>query len=184
MVAQEEPEDQDASPEASRSQVSHFCAQLLPAGRVNGHSPLLQPPARHFQLHSACLAEPRRAKQKLNLSVMCSPRLHLFLLLFPTAGAPWRWAAILNRGEHHHNNLTPKQPMKLSSLQDTFPQTANTGPPELALRARLCIPTLKDTFPTRYFSGQAFLTIIIIITTTTPVQFSYREYFPNCICAN
>lgn len=51
----------------------------------------------------------------------------LLLLLFPTAGAPSRWAVVLNRGEHHHSNKTPKQPQELSPLQDTFPLTANTG---------------------------------------------------------
>lgn len=87
----------------------------------------LQAPAHRFQLCLAFLAEPMRTKQQLIFSVMCSPWLHLFLLLFPTAGVPWQWAVILNRGEHHGNNRTPKQPMKLPSLQDTFPQTANTG---------------------------------------------------------
>lgn len=37
---------------------------------------------------TAFLIEPRCAKQKLNFSAMCSPWPPLFLLLFPTAGAP------------------------------------------------------------------------------------------------
>lgn len=76
------------------SQVSHSCAQLFPAGCAHGHSSL-HAPARQFQLYSAFLVKPRGAKQKLNLSVMCSPWPHLLLLPFPTAGAPWRWAEIL-----------------------------------------------------------------------------------------
>lgn len=112
MVAQEKPEDQDPSQEPSSSQVSHLCAQLLPAARANGHSPLLQAPACQLQLYLAFLVEPRRAKQKLNFSATCSPRPPLLLLLFPTAGVPRRWAGVLNTGEHHHGNLTPKQPQK------------------------------------------------------------------------
>lgn len=95
MVAQEKPEDQDPSVEPSSSQVSHLCAQLFPAGCAHGHSALEHAPARQFQLYSAFLVEPRHAKQKLSFSVTCSPWPHLFLLLFPTAGAPWRWAEIL-----------------------------------------------------------------------------------------
>lgn len=109
----------------SSSQVSHFWAQLFPAGCANGHSPLLQAPAHQFRLYWAFLVKPRHAQQKLNFSVMCSPWPHLFL--FPTAGGSWRWAVILHGGEHHHNNKTPKQPMKLSPTQDTLPQMANSG---------------------------------------------------------
>lgn len=118
MVAQEKPGDQDSSREPSSSQVRHLCAQLLPAGCVSGNSPLLEAPACQFQIYSAFLVKPRCAKQKLSFSV--SP----VAVAFPNS---CRWALILSGGEHHPSNLTPKQPMQLSSLRDTFPQTANPG---------------------------------------------------------
>lgn len=75
-----------------------------------------------FGQAKVCKTEAQLLCHVLNLGL--SP---LLLLLFPTAGAPSRWAVVLNRGEHHHSNKTPKQPQELSPLQDTFPPTANTG---------------------------------------------------------
>lgn len=160
-MAQEKPEDQDASPEPSSSQASHFCAQLSPAGCVNVHSPPLHAPARHFQLYSAFLAKPRRAKHKLTFSVMCSPWLHLFLLLFPTAGVPWRWAVILNRGEHHHNNNS-KAAHEIIFPPRHISSNSKHWPPELVLRARLCTPNLKNTFPLVIFQARFSLLLLLL----------------------
>lgn len=51
----------------------------------------------------------------------------MFPLLFPTSVVLWRWAAILNGGEHCCANVNPKRFTKLSSLQAMFPITENTG---------------------------------------------------------
>lgn len=77
---------------------------------------------------------------------------HLLLLLFPTAGAPCRWALVLSRGEHHHSSLTPKQPMQLSSLREgRVSSNSKPWPQELLLRARLGNPNLKPPFHQLFF---------------------------------
>lgn len=91
MVAQEKPEDQDPSAEPSTPK------WVIPALSC---SLLAVPMATHLFCTPApallsVFGQTTGCKTELNLSVTCSPWPHLFLLLFPTAGDPWRWAVIL-----------------------------------------------------------------------------------------
>lgn len=100
---------------------------------------------------------------------------HVLTLASPVAAAfPNSWSSLkVGRDFNHHSNKTPKQPMKLSLLQDTPPQTANTGHEPL-LRARLGIPNLKTPFHQLFFKpGFPYYYYYYYPSAILP-----REYFP------
>lgn len=70
--------------------------------------------------------------------------------------------------------------MKLSPLQDIFPQTENSDHHSPSSGPGFAFLTSKH-FSTSYLSSQVFF---IIIITTIQVQFFTGNIFPNGICAN